>query len=386
MKTQQKQDRYTVSGNDDLEMLIAEHMRLIAEVVVGIFDRDDLQALILGGAYGRGEGGVCLAEDKQRPFNDYDLFVIVRDISRKKRRYYQKRLDAASKGLTLKAGLDVDFGPLKTVNELRNMDPTLMVYDLRSAHKVIIGNADILREVGPFDAQEVPLTEALRMLLNRSVGLILSRQRLSNSQFTLEDEEFVSRNIFKAILGIGDFWLLMEGEYNPFLCQRLKILNSHKENQLLSRTGLYDDYANAVQYKLNPFHAEMGRDELLQWLEDVVFEMRQIYYEGFGRYFGVRINDSIELLELIDSCNMNSRFIESLMKNFVLNIRYFGIRSLGSGWKWRHPRQRLYYTLPWVLFDDQENDAKLVLDALGLRIAEDKDLELRFLELWEEVN
>ena len=39
---------------------------------------ENLTALVLGGGYGRGEGGVLLVSGEERPYNDLDLILIVR--------------------------------------------------------------------------------------------------------------------------------------------------------------------------------------------------------------------------------------------------------------------------------------------------------------------
>ena len=59
--------RFTSDGSPALETLIAEHMRLIAERLWQSVNQGLCDALILGGGYGRGEGGVLQTDDGERP-------------------------------------------------------------------------------------------------------------------------------------------------------------------------------------------------------------------------------------------------------------------------------------------------------------------------------
>jgi hypothetical protein len=52
------------------------------------------RALVLGGGYGRGEGGSVVAGDRLEPYNDYDLFVVVEGV---------RRLDLAAMRADLRA-------------------------------------------------------------------------------------------------------------------------------------------------------------------------------------------------------------------------------------------------------------------------------------------
>ena len=80
-------NKYTVYGSEELEKKIDSLMELISDRVVETVGRRDLAALVLGGGYGRGEGGV-LTDDKgeMRLYNDFDFFVITGNVSSSRRR------------------------------------------------------------------------------------------------------------------------------------------------------------------------------------------------------------------------------------------------------------------------------------------------------------
>src|SRR5208282_1247428 len=70
--------RFTIDGSLELEDSL-EHIcgRVRCEVRDQI-PRGDLLAIILGGGYGRGEGGVFRSEIGEHPYNDLDFYIFLR--------------------------------------------------------------------------------------------------------------------------------------------------------------------------------------------------------------------------------------------------------------------------------------------------------------------
>jgi hypothetical protein len=88
---------YTINGSIEFEQKITSDMKAIVNRVTTVVGESDLVAIILGGGYGRGEGGVRVIDGNELLFNDYDLFVISKSISRSKLKTYQNKLKLLTK-------------------------------------------------------------------------------------------------------------------------------------------------------------------------------------------------------------------------------------------------------------------------------------------------
>ena len=101
---------------------------------------ENLIALVLGGGYGRGEGGVLRVSGEERPYNDLDLVLIVR----RKSGLPWETLHAIQHKYAALTGIEVDFSRPLTVDDVRAWPHTLMWSDLLQGHRVLDGPADIL--------------------------------------------------------------------------------------------------------------------------------------------------------------------------------------------------------------------------------------------------
>src|SRR6476646_5706402 len=70
--------RFTKNGSPELEKRLADTCGRIVSEILTLLSRARLEALVLGGGYGRGEGGVLRTEAGDRPYNDLEFYVFVR--------------------------------------------------------------------------------------------------------------------------------------------------------------------------------------------------------------------------------------------------------------------------------------------------------------------
>jgi hypothetical protein len=118
------------------------------------------------------------------------------------------------------------------------------------------------------DATQIPLAEARRLMVNRCTGLLLARDS--------RDPDFVSRNIAKAQLALGDVVLTVAGEYHVSCRER------HRRLQRLRMAepwlpAVLENHAAGVEFKLHPCrldnlarrHAEISAlaREVWRWLQ-----------------------------------------------------------------------------------------------------------------------
>ena len=172
--------------------------------------------LVLGGGYGRGEGGATV---DHRLYNDLDFFVLM-DAPEAAFPACARRLAPISAAFGARLGLDVDF-TLRTAARLRRDERRLMVQELLHAHVVVApAGFDLAAWSGArlYAPSEIPAGEAARLLMNRGMGLDLARRRLAANGGRADG--FVLRNLNKAVLGAGDARLIAEGRYAWTLAER----------------------------------------------------------------------------------------------------------------------------------------------------------------------
>ena len=101
--------RYTIDGSEALEARIQVDMDRIRDEVLRAIGERNLTALVLGGAYGRGEGAVYADETPDRPFGAYDLFVVTPNQSPLRYRALQGALQDVAARLGPEFGVTVRF-------------------------------------------------------------------------------------------------------------------------------------------------------------------------------------------------------------------------------------------------------------------------------------
>src|ERR1700737_1678620 len=69
--------RYARQGSAEFNVRMHEWLTALSSEVRGVLG-ENLIALVLGGGYGRGEGGVLRVSGEERPYNDLDFTLIVR--------------------------------------------------------------------------------------------------------------------------------------------------------------------------------------------------------------------------------------------------------------------------------------------------------------------
>jgi hypothetical protein len=176
------------------------------------------EAVILGGGYGRGEGGVVIRDgDAPAFFNDLDYFIFTDspddiELNAKVRAWEAKE----SKLL----GIDVE-GKCLPAEHLGQAGTSMMFFDLVSAHTVVMGDVNYL---APYrfllNASNLDSLEATRLLWNRGSGLLFARTDLALGS----NLDVVHRNQSKAKLALGDAWLTLRGKYSAYVRDRQRIL------------------------------------------------------------------------------------------------------------------------------------------------------------------
>ena len=272
--------RYTIYG-EKIDSLIDGHLERINEGVLSIVGKDTLEAVILCGGYGRGEGGVFIGADgTENLYNDYDMMVLIKPVSGEKKAQYKHELTEFGEKMGDEIGIDVDFGPLKTVAQMSKADFTLFNYEFKNGHIVSYGKSDVLECMPHYDGNSIKMAEATKLLLNRGVGLVLSRGKLAAGELSDSDNEFVTRNIYKAIMAVGDAVLMCEKTYNYSYLKRLELMKAVKDKPLVQEMQIYQLYLDSMEYKFRPKKNMFDNEQLSKMLEDINGKLIKMFYKN----------------------------------------------------------------------------------------------------------
>ncbi len=262
-------DHFPAEGDPAVEQAIADMLRRLADNIRRLADSDRV-AVYLGGGYGRGEGGVLVTQDDRHlPYNDLDFFAFSKGLSSARRKAFDSKLASIAPVFEKMTGVSVDFAPVKNIKKLCRERHTLMYQELLHSHRLVCG-PDLLAEIACPDAHELPVLEALRLLVNRGMGLLFAAQRLAAAHKDDDDRliidedviDFAVRNLHKAALGAGDALLIAQKRYDYNLERRLVIIK-YDAHATSIFTGLAPFYQAARDFKVLPGTQRMNPLEKL---------------------------------------------------------------------------------------------------------------------------
>jgi len=195
-----------------------------------------LAGVVLGGGYGRGEGGVRSGNALS---NDLDFFAVAEDGAPEAETVAAigEALKPVSGKWTKKLGVDVDFA-VKTPWRLKHDEGRIMVQELVRGYFDVAGKKgeELFSGIARIDAAKLPWMEAARLMMNRGMGLLFA---MAGNR----DRAFINRNVNKCILGAGDAFLVSRGLYRWRAEDRAATLKAQGDDGL---------YARAVEWKFRP--------------------------------------------------------------------------------------------------------------------------------------
>jgi hypothetical protein len=337
--------RFTLDGNAALEARLQSLCEKTREQILSIIPKPAVAALVLGGGYGRGEGGVLREGGEEKPYNDLEFYILLNGSALIASRRYAPLIHEAAEQLTAEAGIEVEF-KLLGLRQLNKSGVTMFYYDLVSGHRLLFGPETWLEGCEHHRAaHRIPLHEATRLLMNRCSGLLFAGERLQRRRFEASDADFVGRNLAKAKLAFGDVVLVMRGAYHWSCRERHKRLRKlHPPAGLPNFDSILPLHEQGVEFKLHPVRGGRSREELQHELVFLKGIARDLWLDLESRRLGRTFAGPLDY-----SLDGNSKCPETnVIKNFLINLRRF--RSPGL----RYPRERLLRALPILLWDDLE--------------------------------
>jgi hypothetical protein len=193
--------RFTGHPDPAADQLVAQQLEAIAAAILIVVREPE--AVVLTGSFGRGEGGVFRdAQGELHPVNDYDLLVVSPCDCR-------AELKQLGHDLAAQFGLDyVDLG--WSDGQWHHLPLTVAHYDLKYGSQVLAGDQRILDRLPPYASADLPIYEAVKLLLNRSAGLLagLRGELLTGAVPSADQRRYLANQIAKALMAIGDWHLI----------------------------------------------------------------------------------------------------------------------------------------------------------------------------------
>ena len=204
---------YVAGEAPEIDQLVEASVKAIG-TEIGALGVSKLQGVVLGGGYGRGEGGV----GDNALSNDLDFFAVTEEgASAAEIAVLVAALEPVSRRWTEQLGVDVDFA-VRTPWRLHHDQARVMIQELIHGYFDVAGKkgAEMFKGIEVRPPSAFPWSEAVRLLVNRGVGLLLANERMQSSTLNSQPSPlspFILRNINKCVLGAGDARLIARGGY-----------------------------------------------------------------------------------------------------------------------------------------------------------------------------
>ncbi len=329
---------YATHGSESFNRRMDDAVNRIGSDVEQVLG-SNLVAFILGGSYGRGEGGVVRKDGQEYPCNNLDFNLVVKH----KTTVFWGKLNAVRAPYEKELHVDIHFGrPPLTVRYIENWPPWLMWYDLLNGHKVIEGPPNILTSHAPESVKApLPAIEATRLALNRGAGL-LRALRVARGLESGTTPGFIQRSCNQCILGMGDALLIAHQRFaTPYRVRDDRLTRLERDSPEAAMFRLSPLYQNALRFRLQPDAlSKKPMDEHLlkelarRWggiflhVEMIRTERRWSSLSEYVRWPGLREKEQHAL--------------KKLPRNLIQNERL-------KIYSWKYPREALYRQLPVLL-------------------------------------
>lgn len=327
-----------------------------------------LAAIWLGGAYGRGEGAVFKTAEQERPWFDYDLYLVYSQPDTSGQ--LPALLARWSASLSVHFAMDVQLRSPGDAQAIATLESKLGWYDLSLGYQVLWGDADLVPQLrgGPMLPPETPLN-----LLIYWGGKLLEMQLGEPEPDTW----------YRIIAALGDAWLLSQDLYHVSLQERAQRFHTwQREHGLAWSRELGYLYQEALQYRLLPSDFVHMREQLSARWPRLAALFVQVYLAIFAH----------EVYKPVSLTRFERLFLERRqirpaawqLRHLLANLRQYHGRSFNKGWYSRPLLHRLYFLLPFLL--ENQLPAPASLSRVLPDLPADADfarVEQEFFKLWK---
>jgi len=290
-------------------------IRKYLELTVSYFLKElpGIRSILLAGGFGRGEGSVVINKDNQViPQNDFELFLITEqpveeelinklanDVSQKFN-IGQVGADFYNFEREIYANtfyLDVKVIPRK---KLPSLLPMFRYYELKHASYILWGE-DLRDEIPDFKIKDFPLTEGLRLLLNRMALLCHYFSFDFLKKMSYSEKHGLMYLGYKASIDLAGALTQLDHSYKPSYLKRAnQIKKNYKKNfpELFKKIPkLPKIIFQATQFKLNPDFSQ-NVDPYKFWLERKKY-IKEVTLYFSQKFFNKKFKNIFQLADFL---------------------------------------------------------------------------------------
>jgi len=324
--------------------------------------------IVLGGGYGRGEGGIWTDRETGQTslHNDLDFFLFSERPDDPQLRAW---VAMEEKQWTEHLGIHVDFACLAP-QSLDDAPGSMMLTDVALGYREVFGEVDFIEVAArSCDPSLLPLWEASRLLWNRGSGLYFARCRVGERS----EPEFVERNQQKLALALGDALLCLAGQHYPSVEERGRRLERLSTDSLDVRVAdeIRDCHREAVEFKLRP--GSVAPDWERWQVRDAA--LTKLWAEVFLRVESVRL--ARHFSKLSDYSRDRRRIVPEtfFFRNLLIALRDKRRHGQFLAPSWDYPRGALLRCLA-AIHDNDVDTAKRIL-------RQPENLETAYTDWWQ---
>ena len=203
---------FTTHASPEIDARILSDLAIIRELLVDALP--SITALLLVGGFGRGEGSVLVSDQGIQPVNDYDILVI-----------HAGTLER-SKLIALRAKLleqiDIwllDLLPLPE-SSLAHLPLTQLYFDSANGYYQFYGAASIAQSFPRWDARDLPLAQAKKILFNRFISTLEAYREPFSAESSPSVAFKLANQCSKSLLACCDARLMCAHAYTVQYQQR----------------------------------------------------------------------------------------------------------------------------------------------------------------------
>jgi hypothetical protein len=290
--------RFTKFDNDIIDEQIQEQLNLVVQSVVEVM-QNNVESVILGGGFGKGEGSVKVVNDRVVPLKDFDLMVIVKKrpdkdtINNVYEKIYKKiGVENCESRLFRFSNFVADLS-ITTRKRIKAF-PDIATYEIKVASQLLYGE-DVRKDI-PWEVKDIPIASGWRFLFEKLTGLIghFPQESLAGKTINPDKRELLIYESYKTYMEIGTSLTLLMGCYMPSFTSRADAFKSNFAAKLpvLQEAIPYLPFAvkEATEFKLDPDYTKVTENPLDLWFRtrDDLIAVSKFY---LSQYLGINITD-----------------------------------------------------------------------------------------------
>jgi len=369
---------YTIRNEKKVDDRISKDMKILLEFVLTVVGKENISSLILVGGFGRGEGSVIVKNKAMTPLNDYDLLLVVKKPLTKR---LKQKIKSVSKKLAKQFKIDFVDIDIVTYNDLDRFDQiSIANYEILNKNIVIFGEPLRNKKINP---KKIPLFEVTRLMLNRAGGMLMAKLVLEDYKDNRDVKRFVYIQCMKAILALGDAYLLLNKKYDSSYEQRMGVIQGFGvlEKQFLS------EYKRFSKFKLMP-NTEYEKTDVGR-----LWKKARTYHEKyFMKFEEIRLQKKFEgptnwFNEFIKERNAQLNLFNKL-KFLLYNTYVFGVpNTLPKKYFLSNTSIRRQSVAPLLLYsiDSKKDYSSIVKKVLNEKRIDNKKLIQKYIKIWHEL-